>query len=365
MNYAWANPSTGIREQSSTPEEARLRVWEELQIWEHSTEPEPPTVWVFEQESAGWCSSVASDCILTLDDEHSYAWADPEDGMRYSAGTFAGAVHGIQTSWPANAPVDQVTVYRQRHAFSVRFDDPKPELPAPVEMPPDTPQSLIEQVLSGNCPDLGRAQLLAMLWIAEALQERRYVIPMRLRKRRRKSIQRRMGLWERFKLWAFGDPMMPKSFVVPAAPGAPLCEACGLPLDDPDGKICPNCAGYILKRMGADVPYAAPPPPRDWRVPIFNVCPNCGERIYPGRETAHVCHPSYRSGSAEKKEEGSPSLSEDAIARAIRERNRTPDPNAPHAFQEPAWDDQKTVKDPRCWFCRKPETDAIHGYTGI
>ena len=37
MNYAWSNPETGVREQADTPEEARYRVWEELQPHEETT----------------------------------------------------------------------------------------------------------------------------------------------------------------------------------------------------------------------------------------------------------------------------------------------------------------------------------------
>ena len=101
-----------------------------------------------------------------------YAWASPLTGHRHFTATWEDAVHAIQEEFAAcqNAPVDSVVVYRQREAFQVTYDEPKPEPPAPVVIPPDTPQSLIQSVMDGTCADLSRASILASLWIAEALQ---------------------------------------------------------------------------------------------------------------------------------------------------------------------------------------------------
>ena len=170
MNYAWANPTTGIREQASTKEEARLLAWEEL----HTEDDRHTTVTIFEQERIGSVTSTTA----TLDAgdrwEAGYAWANPSSGRRDSAGAWEYAVEDIQFAFAEmgeSVPVDSVTVYRQRLAEIVHWNDPKPETPAPTIPDPDTPQSLIEQVLQGTCGDLGRAQLLAMLWIADGLQE--------------------------------------------------------------------------------------------------------------------------------------------------------------------------------------------------
>ena len=189
MNYSWANPSTGIREQVATKEEARLLAWEEVQKAAKFQPISFLSVGVFEQEAAGWASKAAYEQLPIDPWPDGYAFSNPKDGARESYRNFANAAERIADEWPehynrtcsSQAPVDQVTIYRQRLAFEVRWDyrqqlafevrwdDPKPELPTPPVIPPDTPSSLIHSVMEGSCADLGRAQLLAMLWIAEAL----------------------------------------------------------------------------------------------------------------------------------------------------------------------------------------------------
>lgn len=200
-NYAWANPTTGIREQSSTKEEARLLAWEELQ---KDFADDHVTVRIFEQERIGSVTSTSQTLDTHETWEAGYAWADPRDGKRECAMSWASALDQIQRAFVelgGSVPVDSVTVYRQRLAEIVHWNDPKPETPAPTIPESDTPQSLIEQVLQGTCGDLGRAQLLAMLWIAQSGME----IAGALHYMRSGPPQQRLGPWQRFKRWVRGD----------------------------------------------------------------------------------------------------------------------------------------------------------------
>ena len=49
MNYAWANPTTGVRERAPTKETARLQAWEAL----HASKNTRNALTVYEQDSAG------------------------------------------------------------------------------------------------------------------------------------------------------------------------------------------------------------------------------------------------------------------------------------------------------------------------
>jgi hypothetical protein len=196
---------------------------------------------VYEQEAVGWASDEKHEVILSVPWD-SYAFTNPTSGHREIVGSFDMARLRIAEAWPEHAPVDSVTIYRQRLAFEVRWDDPEPEAPepAPPEAEEETPSSIIAQVLAGNCADFGRAQLLASLWTAEALQaiqHEGWTINFGNEKRQR-------GLWERFKRWVFGDP--------PEARGQPNCQQCGQMLADPDGTICPRCAKAILQKCAME-----------------------------------------------------------------------------------------------------------------
>jgi hypothetical protein len=183
MNYAWANPSTRVRQQAATAEEARYHAWEALQLLVMHAEIDRPKtdyrVQVYEQEAAGWVAvdrdplgEIHTRSELTLCEpwEAGYAFASPKDGRRAIREDFASAVSLVTELWPEHSPAESVTIYRQRPAFEVKWDDPKPPAPIPAEIQPDTPSSLIEQIQTGTCSDPGRAQLLAMLWIAQSLQ---------------------------------------------------------------------------------------------------------------------------------------------------------------------------------------------------
>jgi hypothetical protein len=297
-NFAWANPSTGIREQSNSKDEARLLVWKELQEVSPGPEEAKVNVIVYEQERAG----VIGENSQTFDDPaetfdrfsswESYAWADPRDGRRVMAQSRGIAVQTIQIELGLldHAPVDSVALYRQRKAFTVDWNDARPADPAPAEIPIDTPSSLIEQVMEGTCADLNRASLLASLWIAQSLQEvagaLHYMSP---------GPPRRPGIFARTAAW------WKKTFTFGKVS---ICEVCKGPLANPDGKICPNCAGELLKTMVREQPEAPPETP------------------------------------------------EQASERRWKE--------TPHGYSPATF----AIDTSKCVFCGMPEDHAIHGYTG-
>lgn len=173
-NFAWANPITGVREVAPTLEEARYLVYGELR---DSGSIDTPPVTIFEQERAGVVSANYSTREIVEPWEHGYAFASPADGKRSCVGGWDITVEVIQIllNGMEEAP-ESVIVYRQRKVDEMYYGCPAPPAP-PEEMmsayrvpPPDTPESLIRQVSDGTCYDLQRAQILAMLWIAEALQ---------------------------------------------------------------------------------------------------------------------------------------------------------------------------------------------------
>ena len=170
-NFAWANPITGVREIASTLEEARYLVWQELSTvaWY-----EPQVCHIFEQQRAGIVTKTTATREIAELWNSGYAFASPVDGKRAWVGGWDITVRTIQNllSGMEEAP-DSVIIYRQREVARVLSKDPAPEAPAPPRPPAaDTPESLIASVSEGTCYDLQRAQILAMLWIAEALQER-------------------------------------------------------------------------------------------------------------------------------------------------------------------------------------------------
>ena len=235
MNYAWANPTTGIREQASTLEEAKYLAWAELQVIPLGS---LPSTVICEQERVGTVAKGTRTLDIEKPWDGGYAWANPRDGKRKMAATWYGAVEQIQHAFAdlgEGVSVESVSVYRQRQACVVCFDDPEPGPPAPVVIPPDTPQSLIEEVMDGSCADPGRAQLLAMLWIAGSLQEvagaLHYMSP-------GPPERTRLGIWQRFKVWLFGHSVYE----------ARTCELCGGPTADSDTPICPDCAKVALRK---------------------------------------------------------------------------------------------------------------------
>jgi hypothetical protein len=287
INYAWANPTTGIREQAGTQAEARQRVWQELKSagagsFTSNGAALIDPVKIYEQEAVGWASNEKYEVTLSAVWD-SYAFTDPSTGKRCIVGSFDMARLRIAEAWPEHAPVDSVTIYRQRLAFEVRWDDPEPEAPAPPEAEEETPSSLIAQVLAGNCADFGRAQLLASLWIADALQ-RRYGPGDVLRPRRtsRRNPGRRYhryhpGVFRTIRKWwrmFWGTHWNRTS-------AQPNCQQCGQMLADPDGTICPKCAAKILDRMT----------PKSDKPHVFEFCAEgedvCGKCARPEKHAIH------------------------------------------------------------------------------
>ena len=263
INYAWANPTTGIREQAASAAEARFHAFEALERHKQTRGTLPFHLVVYEQEIAGRVTR-STDMLFEPEAwQAGYAWANPNTGQRDTTETWKIAVEDIQLVWPADAPIDFVTVYRQRFAFNVDLDDRRPEAPAPAEIPPDSPASLIQAVMEGTCADLGRAQLLAMLWIAEALR-RRVPNPPRYNRRRIHRARRR-GRGMMAKLWrrvrhVFGFGTGPGT-------GQAFCRECGEQLADPDGIVCAECARLLLAEWGtAPRTHLEAVPPRGTRL---------------------------------------------------------------------------------------------------
>lgn len=144
MNYAWANPLTGLREQTSpgTPErmlaEAKWRAWTELEgIW---TDDLTPSVQIYGQEPIG---SVTVDGLSISaprahlaekeHPEHMFAWSNPETGKRQVvdllatwSGQLAEQLKRLQSE---RDPINEVVIYATWPECTVSQSDPMPEKP--------------------------------------------------------------------------------------------------------------------------------------------------------------------------------------------------------------------------------------------
>lgn len=319
MNYAWANPIDGTREQAATPSEARARAWEELQRTD-----KPEYVLVYLQEPAGWASKNAAELASGPDAEGmtGYAWADPATGVRKTAELcdWNVVVLDIEMNWPADAPIDRVTIYRHQLAFEVWRIDQRPEPGPLIEIPDDSPASLVEQVMSGTCADMQRASMLAALWTAGSLQEiagalhgpPRFRTKRRLldksRMRRNPSRRRPVTLWsllrEMWRSWKFPIQVEWEGHAVFAQTpkdAAELVDAI-IAMENP------------AKEYHPDVPETSPP----------------------AGEQDSVTAEQYR-------------------ARLVRERDS--ENVMPHGYVPGKFLDV-------CHACQFPEKHAIHGYTG-
>ena len=176
MNYAWANPSTGLREQTDEAEtpkqmssrlaEAKRYVWTELQGLMSTGEcdgyrlvlcPQPVTasVSIYVQHPIG---------IVTVDGfqidpdqakiAHAYsethgdslfAWCDPETGERKTAPRITTRpglsdptiflVSALKRLQEARQPTDSVIIYATWEECEVKRSDPEPELPPELSLP--------------------------------------------------------------------------------------------------------------------------------------------------------------------------------------------------------------------------------------
>ena len=164
MNYAWANPSTGLREQTDEAEtpkqmssrlaEAKRYVWTELQ----ALMPTDDQCKIYVQHPIG---------IVTVDGfqidpdqakiAHAYsethgdslfAWCDPETGEREIAANMLTCPGSLKWSDPtiflvsalkrlqeARQPTDSVIVYATWEECEVKRSDPEPELPPELSLP--------------------------------------------------------------------------------------------------------------------------------------------------------------------------------------------------------------------------------------
>ena len=164
MNYAWANPSTGLREQTDEAEtpkqmssrlaEAKRYVWTELQ----ALMPTDDQCKIYVQHPIG---------IVTVDGfqidpdqakiTHAYsethgdslfAWCDPETGEREIAANMLTCPGSLKWSDPtiflvsalkrlqeARQPTDSVIVYATWEECEVKRSDPEPELPPELSLP--------------------------------------------------------------------------------------------------------------------------------------------------------------------------------------------------------------------------------------
>lgn len=220
MNYAWANPITGIREQTShsTSErmlaEAKSRVWEELQ--HIIIEPIPWTI--FRQEPIGevTVNGPAIDSTRAAQFDFKYfAWTDPETGQRITSEQFPALdsvlVEQLKQLQEQRDSKDSVIIYATWPECVVNRADAKPE-PA-VEPAPETESEenecaailsrkaeLETVVVMDDQTKIAKVTAWALLDIAGSLRESaRPNLPPRY--------IRQLGAWERFKRWVLGDPI--------------------------------------------------------------------------------------------------------------------------------------------------------------
>ena len=141
MNYAWANPSTGVREQTVPGERLQVavcRAWKELQ----DPSCNVTSLRIYSQEPAfhvapdGTYSEVSNPLPPAPD---GWAWADPQNGLRKIAHSDAPLKAILQLVVPAAkaANVALVVVYAQALVTTVQKSDPEPApSPAPVQATP-------------------------------------------------------------------------------------------------------------------------------------------------------------------------------------------------------------------------------------
>jgi hypothetical protein len=421
MNYAWANPQSGIREQTNqgTPErmlaESKRRVWLELQaaisanpVCEscHQTEGE---FW-YTPDGRAWCERHAGghdpaavqlslycqiwrqepigtvtvngphidlEKALTFspDNPWEFAWCDPVSGIRIVAENFPGAELVEQMKHLQNVMNDSKTdviVYATWPECIVKRSDPEP--PAPQDEAfrrfDETYARLKDKCeekgpwdwsrCAGDSPDidaqytelesvivlddatkLAKVTAWALLDIASVLRESSFElreisdalwdlpkapVPKAAPPEVDSVAFRRRGLWERFKLWVWGDPI--EDPVTPPSAGADdpgTCERCGGPTVG-DLVLCPDCAKELLDR----------------RIPInYEQAVEMGWPILPEE---------FRTGGTPTDRQ--PGTMHGPVPVGV-------DPRKPHVFKF-----TPNGGASECAHCDLPQDDPIHGYTG-
>jgi hypothetical protein len=268
INFAWANPITGIREQALPAVEhddvegvkrlemqGRLRLWEELQ----GIANDPCSVSLHLQIAVGSVSNEGDSVDLIaakwVDDNyprHDFAYADPVDGARVVVGLWPWELAG---QLAADKFVKQVLIYATIPQRPVCQSDSRPEVPEPPAPPVEeglhpgglrTLRDLKDEVLSTvelDAPPHAKATAWALLDIAESLRKKRKhrrVHSAPVARSRRNPHSRHRGLWERFKLWVLGDQITidPRYTCMDCGDPAP-------PLDD----LCGPCTANLLARQ--------------------------------------------------------------------------------------------------------------------
>lgn len=174
MNYAWANPSVGFREQTNqgTPErmlaEAKRTVWLELQ--ELCAVPpaagaqirQEPECQIWRQEPIGTVTvngphiDTAKAASIGYGDEFQFAWCDPVDGRRIVSQKFPGQEVVDQMRHLQNVMNDSKTdviVYATWSECVVHRSDPEPpELQDERFKPLD--DAFRRQERAGDSPDI-------------------------------------------------------------------------------------------------------------------------------------------------------------------------------------------------------------------
>lgn len=124
MNFAWSNPTTGIREQTRgaslrDAKEALSRAWRSL----HGIRVQQ--LMIYQQWKVGSITSSGSSLTRELPDGVSFAWADPDSGNRWESDRWPAEVQ----KWLASDPVgfvNEVIIYAQVPLRIVRRDAPRP-----------------------------------------------------------------------------------------------------------------------------------------------------------------------------------------------------------------------------------------------
>ena len=137
MNHAWANPITGVREQTTAGEsslvEARWRVWNELQAEGCGNGP----VAIYRQLRIATIgtegSQVDEDACMSIspqEEDHTFAWADPKTGLRVISETYPdeAKIAELQASL-IESGFTSLAIYAQWWTDEVSGTDPKPQEP--------------------------------------------------------------------------------------------------------------------------------------------------------------------------------------------------------------------------------------------
>lgn len=363
MKYAWANPTTGIREQAPTIEEARYRVWNELQEMKRP----PQFVEIHEQVAAGSVSrsgSSVSDGFRENNNEwweDLWAWADPINAAREIRTSLHAAIRTIQErlSKIPDSATSEVVLYRTRPVERIMTKG-TPAPPAPSATPGglDTPKSLISKIHSGERSDYDQIQTLALLWIAQGVQQ--LVAGDAPQQVFAKAFAESLNALEPVKDYRETDEehrarMVQERYVTPPEPrnvarhefdldpdfiSPQRCRVCGAKREHEihqhpgeahpftgTGEICRVCQGHrraALHQAWEAARDRTANTPHEFVAGFNGVCATCGQQ--------QVEHPPFNMELA--------------------------DPREPHNYipsnQHPGF----------CAFCMETEKHAIHGYTG-